>query len=112
MSALTNLDEGAVTHDAVLAEVARMVASVIGEDYVTEGDITPETAFYDDLEIESIEFIALGEVLQARYGERIDFPAWIATMDVDEIIGMCVGQLVDHIVVSLGGELDEEARGG
>ena len=104
MTAPTSLDDGAATHGAVLAEVARMVASVIGEGYVTEDEITPDTAFYDDLEIESIEFIALGEVLQARYGERIDFPAWIATMDVDEIIGMRVGQLVDHIVGSLGGE--------
>jgi acyl carrier protein len=112
MTALSPIDDGAATHDAVLAEVARMVASVIGEDYVSEADITPETAFYDDLEIESIEFIALGEVLQARYGERIDFPAWIATMDVDQIIGMRVGQLVDHIVVSLGGEAAEGAGHG
>ena len=59
-----------------------------------------------------IEFIALGEVLQARYGERIDFPAWIATMDVDEIIGMCVGQLVDHIVESLSAAAGGEPHGG
>lgn len=111
MSAPTSLDEGAATHDAVLAEVARMIATVIGEDYVTEDDITPDTAFYDDLEIESIEFIALGEVLQARYGDRIDFPAWIATMEVDDIIAMQVGQLVDHIVSSLAGT-DGEAHGG
>jgi acyl carrier protein len=103
MSAPTPLHDGPATHDAVLDEVARMIAAVVGEDYVTAEEITPETAFYDDLEIESIEFIALGEVLQARYGARIDFPAWIATMEVDDIIAMRVGQLVDHIVASLSG---------
>lgn len=112
MSAPTSLDDSAATHDGVLAEVARMIATVIGEGYVDEADITPETAFYDDLEIESIEFIALGEVLQARYGDRIDFPAWIATMEVDDIIAMHVGQLVDHIVTSLTDGLTGEPADG
>jgi acyl carrier protein len=90
-----------VTPDAVLADVRTMIAEVIGEDYVTEDEITADTAFYADLEIESIEFIALGEALQARYGDHIDFPAWIATLEVDDIIAMRVGQLVDHIVGAL-----------
>ena len=78
----------AVLTEEVLGQVRDVLSDVIGEDYVTELDIDLETAFHADLEIESIEFIALGEVLQARYGERIDFAEWIATMDVDEIIAM------------------------
>jgi acyl carrier protein len=98
----TSLDPTATAdRDAVLADVRTMIADVIGEEYVSESDITLDTAFYADLEIESIEFIALGEVLQARYGDQIDFPAWIATMEVDDIIAMRVGQLVEHIVGSL-----------
>jgi acyl carrier protein len=90
-----------VTPDAVLADVRTMIADVIGEEYVSETEIDADTAFYADLEIESIEFIALGEALQSRYGDLIDFPAWIATMEVDDIIAMRVGQLVDHIVAAL-----------
>jgi acyl carrier protein len=85
----------------VLADVRTMIASVIGEDYISETEIELDTAFYADLEIESIEFIALGEELQARYGDHVDFPAWISTMEIDDIIAMTVGQLVDHIVVAL-----------
>jgi len=84
----------------VLADLRTMIADVIGDEYVSETDINLDTAFYADLEIESIEFIALGEALQARYGDHIDFPAWIATMEVDDIIAMRVGQLVDHITGS------------
>jgi len=84
----------------VLADLRTMIADVIGDEYVSETDIDLDTAFYADLEIESIEFIALGEALQARYGDHIDFPAWIATMEVDDIIAMRVGQLVDHITGS------------
>ena len=84
----------------MLADLRTMIADVIGDEYVSETDINLDTAFYADLEIESIEFIALGEALQARYGDHINFPAWIATMEVDDIIAMRVGQLVDHITGS------------
>jgi acyl carrier protein len=98
----TSLDQGApATPDTVLADVRAMIADVIGDEYVSETEIDLDTAFYADLEIESIELIALGEALQARYGDHIDFPAWIATMEVDDIIAMRVGQLVDHIVGAL-----------
>jgi acyl carrier protein len=87
----------------VLAEVRTMIADVIGEDYVSEIDIDADTGFHADLDVESIEFVALGEALQDRYGERIDFAAWLGTMEVEDIIGMTVGQLVDHIVAAHGG---------
>jgi acyl carrier protein len=93
-------DDARLTEESVLEDVRTILAEVIGEDYVAEIDIGPETLFYADLEIESIEFVALGERLQDRYGDRIDFPAWIATMEVDDIIDMSVGRLVDHIVAS------------
>ena len=69
-----------------------MIIEVIGEDYVTDADIDLDTSFYADLEIESIEFVALGEALQTEYGDRVDFAAWIATLEVDDIIGMTVGR--------------------
>ncbi len=95
--------DAAPSQDAVLVDVRRMIIEVIGEDYVTEAEIDLDTSFYEELEIESIEFVALGEALQEHYGERVDFAAWIATLEVDEIIAMTVGGLTDHIVVSLGG---------
>jgi len=91
---------GASAED-VLAEIRRIVVEVIGEDYVSELDIERDTRFRDDLDVESIEFVALGEALRARYGERIRLAQWIGDMEVDEIIAMTVGQLVDHIVASL-----------
>lgn len=85
----------------MLAEIRTLVVEVIGEDYVSELDIERDTRFRDDLDVESIEFVALGEVLRARYGEGIRLARWIGDMEVDEIIAMTVGQLVDHIVASL-----------
>ena len=92
----------ALDPEGVLADVRRIVVEVIGEDYVSELDIERETAFRADLDVESIELVALGEALRARYGDGIRLAQWIGDMELDEIIAMTVGQLVDHVVVSLG----------
>jgi acyl carrier protein len=94
------LEDAELTEEATLDRLRAIIAEVIGEEYVAEIEIERETLFYADLEIESIEFVALGEALQDLYGERIDFPAWIAGMEVDDIIAMTVGQLVDLILGS------------
>ena len=95
------MPEGVEVLDArtqeVLDAVRTIIARVIGEDYVQELEIGMNTAFHDDLDIESIEFVALGEALTARYGDRVDLAGWIASMDVDEIIDMKVGRLVKYI---------------
>ncbi len=81
----------------ILQEVAQAIAEVIGDEWVSETPITMETSFGQDLEVESIELVALSEKLQARYGATIDFPSWLASMQLEEIIGLTVGQLVDYI---------------
>ena len=86
----------------VLDEVRGVLADVIGEVYVSELDVEMETAFRADLDIESIEFVAMGEILRERYGDRIDFVEWLTTMELDDIIALTVGELVDHIVEKLG----------
>jgi acyl carrier protein len=75
----------------------------MGEDYVADIDIDLDTSFNADLEVESIEFVALSEVLRERYGDEVDFVAWIADMEVDEIIALTVGELVAFIVESQEG---------
>jgi acyl carrier protein len=81
----------------VLDEVVRMIGEVVGEDVLMGMDVTPDTTFSDDLGLESIEFVALAERLRERYGDRVDLVAFLGDMDIDEIMAMTVGRLVDHI---------------
>ena len=81
----------------ILQEVAAMIAEVIGEEWVREQPITAATRFSQDLEMESIELASLSEKIQARYGDTVDFPLWLSTMELDAIINLTVGGLVDHI---------------
>ncbi|MBE1469753.1 acyl carrier protein [Kibdelosporangium phytohabitans] len=90
----------------VLDEVVRLIVEVVGEDVLVGIEITPATTFSDDLGLESIEFVALADRLRERYGDKVDLVAFLGEMDIDQIMAMTVGRLVDHIearpVVSTG----------
>jgi acyl carrier protein len=81
----------------VLDEVVRMLEEVVGEDVLLGLEVTPDTTFSDDLGLESIEFVALADKLRERYGDRVDLVGFLGDMDIDEIMAMTVGRLVDHI---------------
>ena len=82
----------------VLDAVAGFIHEIVGEDFELEDPITEATSFSDDLELESIEFVALAELLQKRYGEKVDFVGWISHKELDEIIALKVGDLVEFIL--------------
>ena len=86
-----------VTEQAVLEELERMLVDVIGDDLLLDGPLTMETSFDQDLQLESIEFVALSEKLLETYGEQVDFVSWLAEMELDEIIALTVGQLVGFV---------------
>lgn len=87
--------------EEVLGELATMLRGVIGEAWAEDVPITMETSFGSDLELESIEFVALAEKMTARYGSRVDFAGWLAEKELGDIIGLRVGQVVEFIVSCL-----------
>jgi len=94
---------GVQTRDEVLAAVVRLLGDVVGEDYLDEVPVTMDTSFSADLELESIEFVALSEKLQEHFGDDVDFVSWIGDMELEQIIALRVGELVEFIVASTGG---------
>jgi acyl carrier protein len=85
----------------VLQTVADLIREVIGDDLEFNGPITMETSFNRDLELESIEFVVLSEKIQQCYGARVDFVNWLSTKELDDLIEMTVGDLVQFISESL-----------
>ena len=87
----------------MLADLHEILVEVIGDDLFLDGDdLTMETSFDEDLQLESIEFVALAEKLLERYGEQVDFVGWLAGMELEEIVALKVGQLVDFVVAQAG----------
>jgi acyl carrier protein len=91
--------EGALVtaHDDILRAVEEALVEVAGDELLLAGPITMATSFNADLELESIEFVALAEKLQQRYGAQVDFVGWISTKELDQIIALTVGELVEFI---------------
>ncbi|MEU9125988.1 acyl carrier protein [Streptomyces sp. NPDC048506] len=82
---------------AILEEITGMLVQVAGDELLVVGEITPATTFNDDLALESIEFVALAELLQQRYGTTVDLLGYLAEKDLDQILAMTVGELATHI---------------
>jgi acyl carrier protein len=90
--------------DAVLDELRAMLLEVLAEFGLTEADaaaITMRTTFYGDLEMESIDLVALAARLAERYRGLVNFAEFIARFDLDDIIDLRVGQLVEHVIGAL-----------
>lgn len=84
-----------------VADITECLVAVIGDEFLLEIEVVPETTFSRDLELESIEFIALAERLGQRYGGRVDFTSFLAGLTIDEILALTVGALAGHITRSL-----------
>jgi acyl carrier protein len=95
---ITDAPTREVTEESVLATVTELIGEIIGEDYMADIEVTMESTITEDLELESIEFVALAEKLRDRYGESVDFVDWVAGMELEQIILLTVGQLVGFIV--------------
>jgi len=77
--------------EEILRTVEQAIVEVAGDEILIAGPITMETSFGADLELESIEFVALAEKLSQRYGGQVDFVGWISTKELEQIIALTVG---------------------
>ena len=90
-----------VSEDAILSCVRRHLGDVIGDPELLFTDITMETKFGSDLELESIEFVALASHLTTEFGDRVNFVEFLSMKDVDEIVSLTVGDLVRYVAICL-----------
>ncbi|MEU9384315.1 acyl carrier protein [Streptomyces sp. NPDC048279] len=87
--------------EAVLADLTRMLRTLLEEYGDDDAEIRMSTTFNRDLELESIDLVTLAGLLEERYGKRVNFAEFLAGMEFDEIIGLTVGRLVEFVVWSL-----------
>ncbi len=87
----------------VLAQIIAIIRQTVNEDWIEDFDISAETSFNDDLELESIEFVGIAEKIQEHYGEHVSFIDWLSSMKIDQIIALKVGDLADFVSSHLQG---------
>ncbi|GAA2741013.1 phosphopantetheine-binding protein [Kitasatospora cinereorecta] len=95
------VDRTPPTAEWVLGEITAMLAAVLDEYGLQDTEVTMATRFTEDLELESIDLVTLAGRLQERWGDRVNFAEFIAGMELDEIIELSVGRLVEYVVARL-----------
>ncbi len=81
----------------LFAEVVSMLQGVTGEGGGWVAGITPGTLLDRDLQLDSMEFAALGELLRSHYGDQVDLPAFAAGLEIDQIIGLTVADVLAYV---------------
>ncbi|WP_286857993.1 MULTISPECIES: acyl carrier protein [Sphingobacterium] len=86
-----------LNHEELFALLKGFITKVIGEEFVEEMDITPESSFTKDLEMDSIEIVSFSEKIKAHFGEQIDFTGWLSSMDLDQLINLDLRMIINYI---------------
>jgi acyl carrier protein len=81
----------------LLTEVRGLLVQVTGEDERWAARITPASRLEGDLRLESVELTELGVLLRRAHGDRVDLAEFYAGQDIDQIIGLTVGDLVGYV---------------
>ena len=85
----------------VLDEISEMLLALLDR-YGVDVEITRDTTFHEDLGLESIDLVALGGMLAERYGDDVNLAAFLAELELDDVIGLRIGLLVDFVCGAIG----------
>lgn len=85
----------------VLDEISEMLLALLDR-YGVDVEITRDTTFHEDLGLESIDLVALGGMLAERYGDEVNLAAFLAELELDDVIGLRIGLLVDFVCGAIG----------
>lgn len=86
-----------LNHEELFTLLRGFITEVIGAEFVEEMDITPDSSFTKDLEMDSIEIVSFSEKIKAHFGDQIDFTGWLSSMDLDELINLDLRMIINYI---------------
>ncbi|WP_370896071.1 acyl carrier protein [Chryseobacterium gossypii] len=86
-----------MNHEELFTLLKGFITEVIGEEFVEEMNITPESSFTRDLEMDSIEIVSFSEKIKAHFGDQIDFTGWLSSMDLDQLINLDLSMIINYI---------------
>jgi acyl carrier protein len=81
-----------ITTERIQSDVAGILRNFNGREY--SGDIGPETCFFADLGLASIDAVVLGETLEEHYGRKIPFHLFMADLGRRAVRDIKLGDLV------------------
>jgi acyl carrier protein len=83
--------------DEIFKQLKDIITDIIGADAAEIVGIYESSAFVGDLEMDSIQIVSFAEEVRNRYGDRINFTAWLSKIPLRKIVKLKVGDVVDYI---------------
>jgi acyl carrier protein len=87
-------------YQQVRTTVETSIREVVGDWYYEECQVGLDSTFAEDVQLESMEVMEVAEKLMDAY-EGVDFVAWFADMELEDLVELTVGHVVGFIVTSL-----------
>ena len=84
-----------ISSERILADLGEILAGFNGRDY--SGTIGPETRFFADLGLASIDAVVLGEALEAHYGRPLPFGELMADLGRRTERDMSLGEMAEFL---------------
>jgi acyl carrier protein len=81
-----------MTQEQIMNDVAGILRNFNGREY--SDDIRPNTRFFGDLGLASIDAVVLGETLEEHYGRKLPFHEFMADLGRRAERDMPLGELV------------------
>lgn len=81
----------------VFDTVADLLYPLVGDLDIVGVEIRPESTFHEDLGLESIDLVTFAGILTEHYGLDVNLADFLAEKDLDDVIGIRVGHIVDFV---------------
>lgn len=98
-------------HDELFEEVhqtvVRTIIEVVGEEFYEETEISLQSTFSEDVELESTEVMEIAERLMELYEDKVDFIGWFGEMELEQLVDLTLGDLIEFMVTSIQKAEDE-----
>jgi len=94
-------NEVAVQQSEIFQRIVELLGELVGGVELLGFEITRQTAFHEDLELESIDLVTFAGILAEHYGPDVDLADFLSQMDLYEVIELRIGDITDFVAKRL-----------
>lgn len=86
-----------VQRSQTFQRIVELLGELVGGADLLGVDITRETSFHADLELESVDLVTFAGILDEEFGDRVNLPEYLSELDLSEVVDLRVGQIADYV---------------
>lgn len=89
------------TREELFSDVVGLLNG-LRDDWEYGGEFTPETGLIGDLDLESIDLVALGTAVEDKYRKQLPFAEFLASLEARNARDLTIKDILDFLEKELG----------